>query len=286
LEISELKDIINSLETKFGFEQNIEITLETTPQNITSENLIGWKSIGINRISIGIQTLNDKSLKEIGRFNNKISLNALNEIKNSKFDNINLDFIIGLPHTKKGEIKENIEFILNNYNFIKHISVYMLEDHYYSFKNSLKDEDYLGEYNEIRNFLEKKGFNFYELSNSSKVGYECKHNKAYWNHSEMLAFGLGAHGFINSKRFSYSSNFSGFYENKIEEEILGENDLFLEKIMFDIRTSGIDKKLIEKLNKKNILEFIKSGFLEIKEDKLILTAKSYTLVDFIIKEII
>lgn len=286
LEISELKEIIKSLDNKFWFEKNIEITLETTPQNIISENLIWWKSIWINRISIWIQTLNNKSLKEIWRSDNKISINALNEIKNYKFDNINLDFIIWLPHTKKWEIKENIEFIINNYDFIKHISIYMLEDHYYSFENSLKDEDYLWEYNEIRKFLENKKFLFYELSNSSKVWYECKHNKAYWNHSEMLAFWLWAHWFINSKRFSYSSNFHWFYENKIEEEIIWKNELFLEKIMFDIRISWIDIKFIKKLNKRKIDKFIENWLLKIKEDKLILTDKSYTLVDFIIKEII
>lgn len=310
LEIPEIKEIIESLKNKFWFEENIEINLETTPQNISEENLIWWKNLWINRISVWIQTLNDESLKEIWRENKEIIIKALDKIKkpllaspyqgrnNYEFFsppdkgelevvfNISLDFIIWLPHTKLWETKKDIEFILDNYHFVKHISIYMLEDHYYNFENSLKDSEYLEEYKEVRDFLEENWFMFYELSNSAKPWYECKHNKAYWNHSEMRAFWLWSHFFIDKIRYENDSSFAGFYEWKQIQEKLEEKDIFLEKIMFDLRTSWIDKNEIWKLNFKKINEFIKDWFLEEKSWKICLTNKSYTIVDFILKEII
>ncbi len=307
LQENQISKILKTLKTKFWFEENIEITLESTPQNISKENLIAWKNAWINRLSMWVQTLNEESLKEIWRDERKVIIRALDEIKKFLEQtppvfavaqtspsmrgtegelNISLDFIIWLPHTKKWETKKDIEFILDNYPFVKHISVYMLEDHYYNFETILSEDDYLQEYNEVRDFLNTMWFNFYELSNSAKDWYECKHNIAYWKHSEMLAFWLWAHWFTWNTRYSNSESFKWYYDGKIEEEKLNENDKILEKIMFDIRTDWISVNQTEKLNKNKIDEFLETWFLEMKNDKLILTRKSYSLADFIVREII
>ncbi len=286
LQINQISKILKTLETKFWFEENIEITFESTPQNISKENLISWKNVWINRLSMWVQTLNEESLKEIGRDEKNVIIRALDEIKKEGFDNMSIDFIIWLPHTKKWETKKDIEFILDNYSFIKHISVYMLEDHYYNFETILSEDDYLQEYNEVRDFLNSRWFNFYELSNSAQNWFECKHNIAYWKHSEMLAFWLWAHWFIWNTRYSNSESFKWYYGEIFDEEKLNENDKFLEKIMFDIRTDWISIKQIEKLNKNKIDEFLETWFLEMKKNNLILTRKSYSLADFIVREII
>lgn len=286
LDENQIFQILESLKNKFWFDENIEISLESTPQNISIENLIYWKNLWINRLSMWIQTLNEKSLKEIWRDSKEVIFKALDEIKQEWFDNISIDFIIWLPHTQIWETKKDIEFILSNYPFIKHISVYMLEDHYYNFETILSEDDYLEEYNEIRDFLNSVWFDFYELSNSSKKWFECRHNKAYWNHSQMLAFWLWAHWFIWNTRYSNSESFKWYYGWICDEESLDEKDLFLEKIMFDIRTIWIDINVLWKLNKSKIDEFIETWFLELKNDRIILTKKSYSLVDFLIKEII
>jgi oxygen-independent coproporphyrinogen-3 oxidase len=150
----------------------------------------------------------------------------------------------------------------------------------------LSEDDYLQEYNEVRDFLNTAWFNFYELSNSAKDWYECEHNRSYWNRSEMLAFWLWAHWFVWNTRYSNSETFKWYYEGKFEEEELTENDKFLEKIMFDIRTDWISLEFLEKLNKNKVNEFLETWFLEMKNDKLILTRKSYSLGDFIVREII
>lgn len=303
LQKSDLQEIINTLKNKFWLKENIEITLETTPKNITKENLISWQSLWINRISIWIQTLNNKTLEFIWRDNKETILNWLELIKNSKIENISVDFIIWLPYVKSWEILNNIKYILENYSYIKHISVYMLEDYYVWEKDDssfqkitypidwknlwLQEDEYLSEYLEIKKYLEIKWFKRYELSNFAKESYECKHNRWYWDHSEIVWFWLWSHSFVNNFRYAYKDDFIGYYWGKLEyeEEIL-QKDIFLEKILFWLRTSGINKEIYNKLNQTKINEFINSWLLEIKNENLTITDNGISLIDKIILEII
>ena len=316
LNYKDLEKIIKELEKKFSLEKNIEITLETTPLNVNLKNLFFWEKIWINRISIGIQTLNDKTLKEINRWNSKEIFDALNSVKKYlenkwKIKNFSLDFIIWLPFVKIWETKKDIEKILKKYDFIKHISVYLLEDYYEvneeieeknNFekiiypnsweKNSIKQEDFLKEYLEVKNFLENSWFFRYEISNFAKQGFESKHNTWYWNHTETIWFWLSASSLIkNSKwdfiRYSNSANFLEYYSWILEEKIfLKDEDIFLEKLMFQLRTSWIEKNFYKKLNTKKIDYFIKNNLLEIKNEKLILKDSWVLVLDYILREII
>lgn len=303
-----LEEIIFELKNKFSFQKNIEITLETTPWNVTLENIKKWENIWISRISIWVQTLNDLTLKEIWRWDKWSILKALWIIEKSKIKNISVDFIIWLPYVEKWEILKNIKYLLKKFKFIKHISVYMLEDYYQVIENWelkienwfeniyypwdwkwiwLKEDDYLKEYLSIRKYLEKKWFNFYELSNSAKKWFECKHNKSYWNHSNNVWFWLWSHSFVNNTRYAYKSDFLWYYSWKYEYfEELKKEDLFLEKILFSLRTKWVWKNLEKKLNKVKIRDFIKSWYLKRNWDKIILWNKWYSLLDFIINEIV
>jgi len=304
LSIKQLELIIITLREKYWFDESIEINIEATPVTLTENNIIWWKQIWVNRISSWVQTLNNDSLIEIWRGEKWDIIKWLDNIKKVWFDNVSIDFIIWLPFVKKWEIKRNIESILDSYSFIKHISVYMLEEYYEvsekpdsKFENitypndwnklGLKDEEYLWEYIEIKQFLAEKWFNSYEISNLSKKWYECKHNNAYWNHSSMLAYWLWAHGFIDNTRFSNSENFIEYYtwKNRIIEK-LSDNDIFLEKVMFWLRTSGLSFELYNKLNQNKIEEFIKLWYILKKSDKIILSDKWILLMDYILKEII
>ncbi|MDD5769686.1 MAG: coproporphyrinogen-III oxidase family protein [Candidatus Gracilibacteria bacterium] len=295
--------VIKTLKGKFLFKKDIEITLETTSKNITLENLNTWHKLGINRISIGIQTLNNKTLAEIGRDNKNIILNGLENLKTSKIKNISIDFIIGLPYVESGEILKDIKYILKNYDFIKHISVYMLEDYYEIIEEKsgfekivypnnwrnlgIKEENYLQEYLQIKNYLEKNRFIRYELSNFAKTGFECKHNKSYWNHSEVVSFGLGSHSFLNGVRYAYKDDFLGYYALKLDyKEKLTKEEIFLEKIMFGLRTNGLKKDIYSKLNQEKLEEFIKTGYLEFQDKILKITDKGIALIDKIILELI
>ncbi len=322
LSIIQLNNIIKKIKNIHTFSEDIEINIEATPITINEYNLKWWHSIWINRISCWIQTLNNDSLLEIWRWKKWDIINALDSIKKylskNKWDlNMSVDFIVGLPYVKKWEIKINIEYILKNYNFIKHISVYMLEEYYdipeeidSKFENIIypnnwnklwiKDDEYLNEYSEIKEFLKIKGFNSYEISSFAKVWYECKHNKSYWNHSEVLAFWLWAHGFIDNTRYSNAESFKWYYSWKKDlEEKLSANDLFLEKVMFLLRTSWLTEDIYNQLDSNKLEEFIKEWYLEkklnkesFKENKntldsiITLSDKGVLVLDYLLREII
>lgn len=246
-----------------------------------------------------------KSLKTINRDNKAKILNWLKLLKFSKIKNINVDLILWLPFVKKWEIFKNLKYLIKHFYFIKHFSVYMLEDFYeieeietwnnfdkIIYPNNWKDlwisqQQIWEEYIFISKYLSKKGFEKYELSNFWKKWFYSKHNNWYWKHKEYIWFWLWAHSFVENKRFANRSDFKWYYENKLEyEEYLEEKDLFLEKIMFWLRTWWVEKKFLNKLNREKIDFFVKNWFLKYQNNFLILTEKSYSLCDFILKEII
>lgn len=308
LSINDLDNIIKEINKKIIFSDNIEINIEATPVTINKKNLQWWHNIWINRLSCWVQTLNNSSLIEIWRGEKGDIINSLNCIKEYLLKNIwnlnmSIDFIIGLPYVKKWEIKKNIEFILKEYDFIKHVSVYMLEEYYdipkevdsnfdnITYPNNwnklwIKEDEYLAEYIEIKEFLKNNGFNSYEISNFAKKWYECKHNKSYWNHSKMLAFWLWAHGFNGKYRYSNSESFSWYYSWKKDSEKLINNDLFIEKMMFQLRTSWLTEEVYNKLNLQKIEEFIKTWYLQKKSNKIILLDKWVLVLDYILSEIL
>jgi len=309
----------------FTYDTSTEITLETTPNKITRENILWWQKLWINRISMWVQSLNNKTLKEIGREDKWDILKALDLLENI-IENISIDFIIGLPYVKKWWVKRDIGFLLEKYDFIQHVSVYMLEDVTSSLshletspsiplleerevvqisspspqgegargwgypwnweENSIEKEDYLDEYIEVKEFLEKKGFYRYEISNFAKPLRECRHNMSYWNHSEVRAIWLWASWYEKWERYSFPDNFKDFYAgNNIFREKLTKNDIFTEKVMFQLRTSGLIEKIYKKLNQEKIEYFIKEGYLFLENKKLKLTDKWILVLDYILREI-
>ncbi len=308
LTLKQLKSIFTTLKNKFTFAKNIEISLESTPDRVTIDNVEWWIRLWITRLSMWVQTLNKKSLELIWRGNKWDIETALENIKvvlSWKLNlDISLDFIIWLPHVEKWEIKKDIQKTLKKYNFVKHISVYMLEDYYNEDKviettydkktypdnwNKLwvAENDYLEEYVGIKKYLESMWFHKYEISNFSKSWYECKHNKWYWTHSKIVAFWLWAYWFVDWIRYANSEKFWEYYAwKKILEEKLSDEDLFLETVMFQLRTSWLDKKTILKLNKEKINNLLEEKYLEKKSDKIILSDKWVMVMDYILSEII
>ncbi len=305
LKLDQFNLVLDKLKSKFSFSDDIEISIETTPNNVTIDNIIWWKNLWINRVSIWVQSLNTKTLETIERWNKWDVITAFDNIKKSWLDmNISIDFIIWLPYVKKWDIEKDLDFIFKNYDFIKHVSVYMLEEYYdvpeekeSSFdnivypdnwwQNSISEDQYEEEYNNIKSFLEKKWFHRYEISNYSKKWFECKHNIWYWNHKENLAFWLWSHWFLDNTRFANSEMFLDYYARKnIKKEKLNQDDIFLEKMLFQIRTFWIDIKYMDKLDKEKIDYFISLWFLIIEEDKIKITDKSIVYMDYILSEII
>lgn len=303
LKAEEIKNIL-----KIFPEWKKEISFECNPEDISENFLKNILPLGINRLSIGIQSLNDNTLKTVERKPKNTILEALENLQKFQIDeniifeeeiiSVNVDFILGLPHTKKWEILENIKFLHQNFPFITHTSVYILEKWKYPEswqEHSISDENMYDDFLQICEFFDKKWWNHYEVSNFCRPNFECKHNSWYWNHTETLWFGLSASGLeiIPEWKFSYKRttnalSFSDYYKwKKYEEEWLTEEQIELEKFLFGIRTNGY--KTTEKtnfLNTNEIEKFLQKWFLKGNLQNFYISEKWIPLIDHIIEKIL
>ncbi len=281
-----------------------EISFEANPEDISEKYLEKIISLGINRISIGIQSLNNQTLEAVERKNSESIFSALESIKNfevwkvwksilRKLDNfsINIDLILGLPFVKKWEILENIKFLHKQYPFITHTSVYILEKWKYPQnwqKNSISDAEIYEDYIEICKYFEWKNWNHYEVSNWAKPWFECKHNLWYWTHTNTIGFWLSASSFYNNLRWTNSPSFSHYYKwQRIEEETLTEEQIEIEKFLFGIRTDGYS--FTEKsnfLNISKIEDFLDKWLLCRNTEKFKISEQWILLIDYIIEKIL
>lgn len=304
-----IKEIIFELHSKFNIIPGAEITLETNPGTVDLNKLIEFKDSGINRISIGIQSFDEAELKFLTRIHDKeTAIQTVYNAVNAGFENISLDLIFNLPGQTKEKWKLNLNTAVSLP--IKHISAYslilekgtILNKMVLDGKVTIQDEDYDADlYETTIKHLTDSGFIQYEVSNFTKPGYECIHNKAYWEHREYLGFGTSSHSFTNGKRWW---NFSSLkkYISEIEknenavmnEEVLTEKQIHDEFVMLALRSKGIIiNEYLSQFNSdwinKNYdyFEVLKNqSFLKMDSSSIILTPKGYSVCDEILKNIL
>jgi len=309
MEAGYIEEIINNLKSKFSVKENAEITLETNPGTVTEQKLKSFLKAGINRISIGIQSFNDGELKFLTRIHDsetavKTVLNAYD----AGFENISADLIFNLPAQTKDKWLHNLKIITRLP--VKHISAYslilergtILNKMVLDGKIKMQDEDYDAELYELTiDFMESQGFNQYEVSNFAKQGFECIHNKAYWEYRDYLSFGPSAHSFVNGKRWW---NFSSLkrYINEIENnhtavagsEFVDKNKMFDEYVMLALRSSGLDISDLQTrfgdkwINSKHkyFSHLQQNNLISFSENKIQLTKEGYALCDEILSNIL
>lgn len=277
LSLEELNHLFQII-AKFKIKENAEFTIECNVNDITREKAILFKKHGINRISLGIQTFNQRVLTEMQRNHSYEEVKEKIQIlKNAGLDNISIDLIYAYPKTTIEDLKLDLEKILSL--DIKHISTYSLiiEPHTLLYikntQNIDQDLDY-SMYELIKEVLEKNGFNHYEISNFAKKGYESKHNLVYWNNLEYYGFGLSASGYLDNIRYTNTRNFDDYFKHKFKYEIekLTKKDKKIFELILGLRKiAGIEidtfnKKYAEDiLNNKLIKKLIKNKQLEQKE---------------------
>lgn len=227
--------IMEEIKSNFELDENAEITIEVNPGTVTLEKLEDYNKVGINRLSIGLQSTHEHLLKEIGRIHTYLDfLDTFRFAREAGFENINVDLMIGLPNQTLAEVKDSIEEIVSMEP--EHISVYslILEEGTLLFKNveeglELPDEELEREmYWTVKQILETNGYNHYEISNFAKQGYESKHNLDCWNQKEYIGFGVAAHSYTNGIRYSNIENLEQYIKN-YEEDKTEENLVFHEK---------------------------------------------------------
>ena len=215
--ILEIIEYLKNYIDRSNFE-NIETTIEVNPGTVTEQKLKDYHDIGINRLSIGLQAVQDELLKMLGRIHNyEQFLETHNKKKKVGFKNINVDLMIGLPEQSIGDVKESIDKILELQP--EHVSVYslivedgtkiskLIENGVYS----LPDEELERmEYSYVKNKLELVGYEHYEISNFAKEGYYSKHNLNCWKQMEYLGFGVSAHSYYENVRFSNTEDLNTY----------------------------------------------------------------------------
>lgn len=307
-----ISEIINEVKSDFKVKDDAEITLETNPGTVSSEKLKKFREVGINRISIGIQSFDNDDLKFLTRIHDaETAIRTVYDASEAGFENISLDLIFNLPNQTKKKWTKYLELAVMLP--IKHISAYslilergtILNKMVLDSKVKISDDDYDAElYETTINFLVNTGFYQYEVSNFAKPGYECVHNNAYWHYTDYFGFGTSAHSFSNNKRWWNFSSLKMYIDhiNNFGNAIAGEETISLEKaldefVMLELRSSGLDKKRLEQLfgytgvgwlnEKYPYLETLrKKDFLRMNDEIIKLTPKGYAVCDEILKEIL
>lgn len=258
----ELKDIFESINENFNIRKDAEITVECNPGTLTKEKLIAMKEMGINRLSMGLQAVQNHHLKNIGRIHTyeEFEKNYKDAIEVG-FQNINIDLMYCLPNQSIDDWKETLEKItkLNP----SHISAYSLileegTELYNMYENNefdIIDEDTdINMYNYTIEYLKNSGYNQYEISNYSKTNKECKHNILYWKCDSYIGLGPGASGYLNGVRYNNVELLKDYHEKIIDnkkpiehEEYLSNEDKIQEKIFMGLRMNeGIKYKDFKK----------------------------------------
>ncbi|MDB0438184.1 radical SAM family heme chaperone HemW [Clostridioides difficile] len=258
----EIRDIFVNIKEKFNIDKNAEITIECNPGTLTLEKLETMKEVGINRLSIGLQAVQEKHLNFIGRIHSykEFEKNYMDALSVG-FKNINIDLMYSLPNQTLCDWKETLEKItdLNP----THISAYSLileegTELYNMYENNqfdLIDENIdIEMYEYTINYLKSKGYNQYEISNYSQEGYNCKHNILYWECEHYIGLGAGASGYINNNRYNNLDSLEDYHlsltkrKKPIQDsENLSIKDMIEEKIFMGLRMNkGIKFKDFEK----------------------------------------
>ena len=301
LEPELFEKIISTVRDNFKMNTDSEITIECNPGTVTYDKLGTYKENGVNRISFGLQSANDSELKALGRIHTFSDfMDSYDNALKAGFSNINVDIMSALPSQGIEGYRNTLEKVLSL--DIKHISAYSLiiEEGTPFFEMNEKgllklpsEEDERQMYYMTEELLAKNGFHRYEISNYARDGYECRHNKIYWERGEYAGFGLGAASLISDIRYSNTGDMKEYLEDFSsgrENEILSLEDKMSEFMFLGLRmTKGIEISEFERQFKSDIYDIFGSeikkhvgnGLLVEKEGRLMLTGKGFDLSNYV-----
>lgn len=307
--LSELKEKLKCNLIEF---KDIEITIEVNPGTVDTKKLNDYKKLGINRLSIGLQSTKNDILKKIGRIHTYQEFLEIYKLaRETGFKNINIDLMIGIPGQKIGDLKNTLQDIIKLEP--EHISVYSLiieentpiEKMLENGEIKLPDEDLeRNMYWYVKNTLELNGYNHYEISNFAKFGKESRHNLNCWNQEEYIGFGVAAHSYLNGIRFSNTINVEEYIQhienNRKEENIQIEESQSLEDkknefMMLGFRKiQGVDiarfkEKFIDNpifLYREKLNKLVEEGLIEVDLNHIKLTNKGIDLANLVFEEFV
>ena len=303
-------ELFGFLRENLNITEGAEITVECNPGTVTLQKAEEYAAVGINRISLGLQSANDSILRRIGRIHTLQQFDGcMSILKRAGFDNINADVMFGLPDQSMRDYIETLEYVCGV--GVKHISAYslILEENTPLYRSvaagevTLPDADLTADMQDAGiNFLESCGFRRYEVSNFAKAGFECKHNINYWENGEFLGIGAAAHSAYRGEsgrllRVENTSDveqyIAGEYAPCAVMELSREDEMF-DTVMMGFRmTNGIDTeafwerfgcRIFERFGDR-LNRLINCGLLELSGSRLRATKRGFDILNYVLTEL-
>ena len=309
LSAPQLAFLLEKLTDKLDLSYLEELTIEANPGDLDQEKIAVLKDSPVNRVSLGVQTFNDRMLKQIGRSHlEKDIYENIANLKKAGFDNISIDLIYALPKQTMEDVKINVAKAIAL--DIPHMSLYslILENHTVFMnrmrrgKLPLPKEDLEAEmFDYIIAELEKAGFEHYEISNFSKPGFESRHNLMYWDNAEYYGIGAGASGYVDGVRYKNHGPIRHYLQAveagnaRVQEEVLTLKEKMEEEMFLGLRKkSGVSKKRFEEkfgLSFEDqygsvVSELTEQGLLVADKDIVRMTKKGLFLGDTVAEKFI
>ena len=293
LSVNQLEKIMSAVRESFILSEDSEITVECNPSSSDlADFLKGAASLGVNRISLGMQSSSDSERRILGRAGGKKAVSdAVEFSRNAGIENISLDIMTGVPESTISTLKDSLDFALSL--GVPHISSYMLkiEEGTYYYKNrdklNLPSEDMTADmYLFMASYLKEKGFLHYEVSNFCQGGKLSRHNMKYWELKSYIGIGAAAHSFYGGKRFYFPSDMNSFISGG-KAVYDGEGGDADELLMLSLRTyKGISLSNRNPDFLKKINLFCEKGLGICENDRFSLTSQGFLVSNSIISALI
>ncbi|RSI86749.1 radical SAM family heme chaperone HemW [Streptococcus mitis] len=309
LSASQLEVLLKGLTKNLDLSVLEELTIEANPGDLDADKIAVLKNSAVNRVSLGVQTFDDKMLKKIGRSHlEKDIYENIDRLKLAGFDNISIDLIYALPGQTMEQVKDNVAKAIGL--DIPHMSLYslILENHTV-FMNRMrrgklplpKEELEAEMFEYIIAELEKSGFEHYEISNFSKPGFESRHNLMYWDNAEYYGIGAGASGYVNGVRYKNHGPIRHYLSAvkegnaRITEEHLSQKEQMEEEMFLGLRKkSGVSMARFEKkfgrsfdgLYGEIVRDLVQQGLMQIEGDRVRMTKRGLFLGDTVAERFI
>ena len=309
LSASQLEVLLKGLTENLDLSVLEELTIEANPGDLDADKIDVLKNSAVNRVSLGVQTFDDKMLKKIGRSHlEKDIYENIDRLKLAGFDNISIDLIYALPGQTMEQVKENVAKAIGL--DIPHMSLYslILENHTV-FMNRMrrgklplpKEELEAEMFEYIIAELERAGFEHYEISNFSKTGFESRHNLMYWDNAEYYGIGAGASGYVNGIRYKNHGPIRHYLSAveegnaRITEEHLSQKEKMEEEMFLGLRKkSGVSMARFEEkfgrsfdeLYGEIVRDLVQQGLMQIEGDRVRMTKRGLFLGDTVAERFI
>ncbi|MFS9304092.1 radical SAM family heme chaperone HemW [Streptococcus mitis] len=309
LSASQLEVLLKGLTKNLDLSVLEELTIEANPGDLDADKIAVLKNSAVNRVSLGVQTFDDKMLKKIGRSHlEKDIYENIDRLKLAGFDNISIDLIYALPGQTMEQVKENVAKAIGL--DIPHMSLYslILENHTV-FMNRMrrgklplpKEEVEAEMFEYIIAELERAGFEHYEISNFSKSGFESRHNLMYWDNAEYYGIGAGASGYVNGVRYKNHGPIRHYLNAVVEgnaritEEHLSQKEQMEEEMFLGLRKkSGVSMVRFEEkfgrsfdgLYGEIVRDLVQQGLMQIEGDRVRMTKRGLFLGDTVAERFI